>query len=356
MSLKTVVKELGAIPLSFALGNEYANLGDALSPLMVSLVSGLPTIHAPQSSEKVRMAAVGTIAHGFQGGTVWIWGTGTSKYENPLEKVAEKRLFRASGAANFKVAATRGPVTRAILGGDSATSSAAFGDPVWLLPQFYRPQIKKKWKLGVIVHLSDLKDRTLQTGPRNEYARYFVPDELAGDVRIIHTVTDVTVDALKERLDEILSCERLVSTSLHGMVFAESYGIPCLYFSPRPGVSGVVEMDLMDENCMDLRIIDLYRGLGINKLPIFVQGRKKPTEWGVLMDVIDRTWNPVSFDTGPLIESFPLDVALVAPNPDQTIFDHPVIQSIPISRLKRKLAEKRVSLGRKLINRLSRVG
>lgn len=351
-SLEIAVEETGQIPLSFALGQSYANLGDALSPVMVTLLSGLPCTHMAQDTGKPRLGAVGTIAHAFKGGEVWIWGTGTSKFVNPLEKGPNKRPFIAAEAARFRVAATRGPVTRRVLGEENALGAPAFGDPVWLLPQFYRPELPKRWKLGVIVHLADLNDRSYEVVVKEAFLRYAIPESERSNVRLINTVTDITTDALRERIDEILDCERLVSTSLHGMVFAESYGIPCLYFSPRGRKAGVAEIDLLDEDSVDLRIIDLYRGLGRDRMKVYVQNRKIRTDWQHLMRSIDEVWEPVTFDISPLVEAFPLPLAPLAAAPGKTVFDHPLIQSTQIGRTvdsrMQDIVETTASLTRKL--------
>ncbi len=350
-TLQDAVDASGSVPLSFVQAGTYANLGDALSPVMVSLLSGLPCSHKAQVSDQLRMGAVGTIAHGFKGGEVWVWGTGTSKHTNPLSKGVAKLPFLADAAARFRVAATRGPVTRRILSEDNAVGPAAFGDPVWLLPDFYRPPVRKRWKLGVIVHLADLRDRSFDAAVKDAYLRYGIPAEMQGEVRLINTVTKISADALQARLDDILECERLVSTSLHGMVFAESYGIPCLYFSPRGRANGLAELDLMDEDSVDLRIVDLYRGLGRSRLQVYVQDRKQPTDWAHLMRTIDAVWEPVVFDTGPLVEAFPLRLApLVAPA-GGTIFDHPVIQAAPISRYSAVQAPQLRRLGKAMFER-----
>jgi len=90
---------------------------------------------------------------------------------------------------------------------------------------------------------------------------------------------------MRARLDEILECERIVSTSLHGMVFAESYGIPCLYFSPR-APRGLHMMELDPDGTLDLRIVDLYRGLGRGHIPVYGQPRRERTDWAALMAAI----------------------------------------------------------------------
>lgn len=328
-TLESVTDKFGGVPLSFVaapVGRSYTNLGDALSPVMVSIVSGRQTVHVPHKADMPRLAAVGTIAHSFEKGDVWVWGTGCSRYRNPLDG-QDRQPFDPS-AARFHVHATRGPVSRALLKAEGGR--AVYGDPVWLLPKFHKRPTKRRWKLGVIVHLSDLADRSHEANTKDGHLRYDVPESLKNDVRIFNTVTPVTVEGLRERLDDILSCERIVSTSLHGMVFAESYGIPCLYFSPRGAKPGLNVVDLDPEGKLDLRIVDLYRGIGLEKLPVYAQERRQATDWEALMRTVDAAWEPKSFDTDPLVESFPLGANPITPPADGNVFGHPLIQSIPL--------------------------
>ena len=328
-----VAASIGAAPVSWvAAGRDqtYLNLGDALSPVMVAMLSGLPIVHEAHRSELPRLAAVGTIAHSFENGSVSVWGTGTSANRNPLHH-GDKIPFVPDAGTAYKVYATRGPVTRAILGEQNAVGPAAFGDPVWALPRFYNPKIEKKYDLGVIVHLADLVDRSLTTGPKPEMVRYAVPEEFEGRVKIITTVTDVSIEAMKDRIDEILSCRRLVSTSLHGLVFAESYGIPCLYFAPRGAEGKGLQTRPMDPNDgYDLRITDLYLGVGRKSIPIYHQARRKETDWAKLIAAIDKAWEPIDFDLDPLLEAFPLPYAPIAARSGETIFDHPAIKAVPL--------------------------
>lgn len=327
------VKALKAVPLVWAAATpeqSALNLGDALSPVMVALLSSLPVVHTSHDAKGPRMAAVGTIGHMLHKGDVTIWGTGASRYANPHAAPGEPRLpFQPDPGTRYRVAATRGPVSRALFGEENAIGPAVFGDPVWLLPQFYRPEIPKRWDLGVIVHLSELNDKSLGATVRREFGRYHIPDEYADRVHIIRTRTPIGAVHLKERLDEILACRRIVSTSLHGMVFAESYGIPCLYFAPRGRVRGLVERPLDPADGNDQRITDLYQGIGLNRLAVYVQPRRAATDWAGLMDAIDRAYEPKPFDYEPLLDAFPLDVAPLSPRAGESIFEHPLIRDLP---------------------------
>lgn len=331
-ALAASVKRREVIPLSWVAATreqDYVNLGDALSAVMVSLLSGLPVEHVAHDSSRLRMAAVGTIGHSLKNGEVVVWGTGTSRFRNPSAAAEQRIPVAPLLGTRLRITATRGPVSRQILGEENAVGPAVYGDPVWLLPRFYPGPRRKKWKLGVIIHLADLQGRMFEVRPKPEHERYVVPEELAGDVRLIHTVTPIGLGDMRARLDEILACERIVSTSLHGMVFAESYGVPCLYFSPRsPRGLEIAELD--PDGSLDLRIVDLYRGLGRHRIPVYGQPRREQTDWQALMDAVDRGWRPSSFDADPLLEAFPLDLNPLQPHGAETVFDHPVLRQIPL--------------------------
>ncbi|MDQ0504873.1 polysaccharide pyruvyl transferase family protein [Xanthobacter agilis] len=334
--LRARTAALGAVPLVWAAATadqSHVNLGDALSPVMVALLSSLPVVHTSHSAKSSRMAAVGTIGHMLRNGEVTLWGTGSSRYCNPHVAPGEERItFAPYPGTRYRVAATRGPVSRALFGAENTLGPAVFGDPVWLLPQFYRPPIAKKWDLGVIVHLSELNGDGLDTEVRPELLRYHIPEDFRGSIHIIQTRTAISADAMRERLDEILACRRLVSTSLHGMVFAESYGIPCLYFAPKGRRRGLVPRPLDPDDGNDLRITDLYQGLGLKQLHVYVQPRLLPTNWAHLMRSIDRVWEPKPFDYEPLLDAFPLAVAPLHPQPGESVFDHPLIRAIPFQQ------------------------
>lgn len=309
----------------------YLNLGDALSPVIVSMMSGLPVDHTAAKSDTVRLAAVGTIGHMFAGGDVSFWGTGTSPNLNPNQSEKPKVPYVRPADTKIHTYATRGPFSRRILAPD-ATGPAVYGDPLWLLPRFHEAPVKKTCELGVILHLSELADRAYDAHPRDDSRRHDIAEADRQTVKLINTVTPVSIAGLRDRLDEILSCKRIISTSLHGMVFAESYGIPCLYFSPRAKTSGLGRIDLLQEEGLDLRFVDLYRGLGQDQLDVWYQPRAEETDWDALIRVIDDVWQPKHLNEDPLIESFPLPLSMMPKGQTGSAFDHPLIRAVPTKR------------------------
>jgi hypothetical protein len=312
--------------------SSYLNLGDALSPVIVACVSSRTIEHVGLKEDFRRIAAVGSIAHSYTGGEIDVWGSGSSRYRNPLEPGAEKLVFSIPPNTRYRVWSTRGPYAAKVLEGAEFVYRGIYGDPVWLLPRFYKPAIEKRWELGVIVHLADLANRDFEANVKENLVRYAIPEEFKDSVRIIHTVTRVGVSHLKDRLDEILSCKRLVSTSLHGMVIAESYGIPCLYFAPRGARGAVVNVRLDDDADIDFRILDLYAGLGKANLNVFAQPRLRLTDWGTLIRAIDDVWTPVTADMDPLVESLPVAAAPLSLDPSAgKLFEHPLVCSLPMA-------------------------
>lgn len=322
----------GPIPMGWAgatLDMDYLNFGDAMSPVMVALVGGRAVRRVAYESTEPRLAAVGTIGHGFRGGEVHFWGTGCSHHANPSAPRAQRVPYARPADTRMVIHATRGPHSQHLLS-DGAGGPDVFGDPVWLLPRFYRPKVEKKWSLGVVLHLSDLADRAYEAHPLPQLRRYHVPDDLAGAVRLITTVTPISIDALKDKVDEILACERIVSMSLHGLVIAEAYGIPCLYFAAVGSDPGPAELSLGREAPTNSRIADLYSGLGVRHRLGYVQPRRAPTDWDAVITAIDRTWEPVDLDGDRLMGAFPYGASPLAAGAHGSVWEHPAVRSIQL--------------------------
>lgn len=320
------------IPLGWAgapLEADYVNFGDAMSPVMVALVSGRGVRRVAYESAEPRMAAVGTIGHGFRGGEVQVWGTGCSRWANPSAPRAQRQPYAPPAGTRLILHATRGPISQHLLSG-GAGGPNVFGDPVWLLPRFYRPQIRKKWALGVVLHLSDLADRAHVAHPLPGLKRYQIPPGLSAAVHLITTATAVDVGALKAKVDEILACERIVSQSLHGLVVAEAYGIPCLYFPPAGGGAGLCPLDLAPDTRSSPRIADLYGGLGLRQRMGYAQHPRAPTDWEAVMRAIDAAWSPVDLDGDRLMDAFPRGRVPLGAAPGEDVWSHPVVRTLQL--------------------------
>ncbi|SFZ92939.1 Polysaccharide pyruvyl transferase [Flaviramulus basaltis] len=127
-----------------------------------------------------------------------IWGSGIISKKHPIKK------------AEFL--AVRGPQTRAFLLNQGYDVPAIYGDPALLLPKYYNPKIKQEYKIGVIPHYNDFKK-----------IKDFYKEE--SSVLII----DLMTNNVEKTTNEFLKCEKIVSSSLHGVIVAHAYGIPGIW-------------------------------------------------------------------------------------------------------------------------------
>ncbi|MEO1457281.1 MAG: polysaccharide pyruvyl transferase family protein [Pseudomonadota bacterium] len=307
----------------------YVNVGDALSPVTVAMVSGKAVHSAPFRSRQRRMSAVGTIGQSLKGGVVDVWGSGCSPWANPLSQ-GPKIPYRPPEGTELRLAATRGPFSASLMGFGEAPA-IPFGDPAMVLPLFHRPMLRKRAELGVVLHLSELADRGFHSVPKPGLVRYEVPEADAG-IRLITMVAPPNIAGIRAKIDEILACRRIVSTSLHGLAIAEAYRIPCLYFGTAAGAPGVVRcaLDSPEIAQVNARFADLYGGFGRRGITYWRQRKILRTDWEALIAAIDRYWEPTDYDPAPLMEVCPAGLAPLAPAEGASIWDHPVIAGLPL--------------------------
>jgi pyruvyltransferase len=324
------------VALSWVRGTDadppYINVGDALSPAVLTMVSGRPVAHEPFKSDAPRVAAIGTIAQNLRGGVVDIWGAGCSPWLNPLDP-SMRRPYRRPADLNLRLCAVRGPMTEALLlDGEPRRRRIPYGDPGVLLPLFYAPQIEKRWDLGVILHLSELADRAFEARPKPVLARYRIPESLSGSVRLMTMVAPASVDGVRAKIDEMLACRRIVSTSLHGYALAAAYGIPTLYFGSDPGPNGMARAPLAidDLSRLNPRFIDLIMGWGRRRTIYYRQKKSQETDWEAVMRAIDKHWTPPRIGVERLMGACPAGAAPLSSPIGGTIWDHPLIAATPI--------------------------
>lgn len=181
------------------------NLGDVVSPLIVSHLSGRAVMRVPDRAHG-KLLAVGSVLNRARDGDV-VWGTGLISAE-----------ARPKGT-RLLVTAVRGPRTAARLRGLGIDCPAVYGDPGCLLPRLVPrpPDAAPRYPLGIIAHHRDQDLVTLHDP----------------SIRLLDILSPPAafVRALCE-------CERVVSSSLHGIIFAEAYGIPAHWLELSDRVLG----------------------------------------------------------------------------------------------------------------------
>ena len=175
------------------------NFGDWIGPYIFGKLTG----HRPYFRDARRrglgayhLTCGSILGHIRQSGKAIVWGSGAIKPD-------------ASFPAPKIIHAVRGPLSREICIRLGHRCPEVYGDPGILLPQFYTPTTRRtKHRLGIVPHFKDLELALALFGNRE--------DVLIVDVR--RNVEPV--------VDDIASCEAVVSSSLHGIILAQAYGLP----------------------------------------------------------------------------------------------------------------------------------
>ena len=167
---------------------------------------------------------------------VTVWGTGFKRNENDLDPCSINKN-------NYL--AVRGPLTRDIIIKAGGQCPEIYGDPGILLSRFYKVNRCIKYKIGIIPHNTELNSESVNN---------LLSIEGFVLLDIVH------YSSLKDFLELLNSCEYILSSSLHGIIMADSYNIPNLWvrFSSRIDGDGFKYMDYYlgakkgDAKCFDL--------------------------------------------------------------------------------------------------------
>jgi hypothetical protein len=190
-------------------GNDY-NFGDEITPWlfgkMCDLFQDRPCNIS--SEKKTVVLAVGSIMRLSSQKTV-VWGSG-------IRNIDQSDFSRAK-----QYFAVRGPFTRNRLLTLGYSCPPIYGDPGLLLPRYYTPAVKKKFKLGIIPHISEYDDL------KKAYSKF-------PEVNIISLKTG----NIEKVVDEICKCESTLSTSLHGIITSIAYGIPTRWLKYSNRITG----------------------------------------------------------------------------------------------------------------------
>jgi pyruvyltransferase len=201
---------------------EHPNAGDVASKIVVEFVTGGEAVTTgEQACDMPNLIAIGSILH-WADSNSRLWGCGLIG--------ADVRLAHAP----HRIIAVRGPLTRQRLQQDGLAVPDLIGDPgIFAADVFPRAAILHD--IGLVPHYVD-RDH---------------PYVHAAAERGIHVIN--CFDPLPIYLRELSSCRRIISSSLHGIVFAHSYGIPAVWVELSEKVHGA-----------GFKFLDYYSSIGID--------------------------------------------------------------------------------------------
>lgn len=230
------------------------NFGDDLSSVVVTKVAADRGYFLnEQVGRRARMLAIGSILHFAKDGDV-VWGSGVNGKIEPNRHAFSK----------IDVRAVRGPLTRDFLRKRGIDVPEIYGDPALLLPHIL-PSLTPDAKRRPYVVVPNLHDEAT----------------LAGTANMVSPLLP-----WRRCVTEILSADFVIATSLHGVIVAEAFGIPCRYLR-------------ISQNESPFKYDDYAMGTGRSGLP-HASSVAEALEMGPMA--------PIQYDARPLLSAFPVDL------------------------------------------------
>ena len=209
-------------------GIRHRNWGDDLNYYFIRQLTGRPVVmyHNFKLAKWLHLKnylCIGTLldAVEYANAQTIVWGSGVS---------GQERTFVPPN----NILAVRGPKTKEFCDRYGIDCPEVYGDPALLLPLVYkasppalpnREGASKKYRLGIIPHVVDQQHPVIK-----EIKEKYADEILVIDLARYDKWTDVT--------DQICSCERILSSSLHGLIVSDAYRIPNCWVELTGRISG----------------------------------------------------------------------------------------------------------------------
>jgi len=215
-------------------GIRHRNWGDDLNYYFLRELTGCPVVfyHNYKLAKWINLKnylCIGTLlnAVNYANAQTIVWGSGV--YGGERSFVHPENIM-----------AVRGPKTKELCDRFGVQCPKVYGDPALLLPLVYQPRRgvqcsiaassvqevqKASYRLGIIPHVVDLHHPVIE-----EIQEKHADEILIIDLAHYKKWTDV--------IDQICSCERILSSSLHGLIVSDAYQVPSCWIELTGKISG----------------------------------------------------------------------------------------------------------------------
>lgn len=177
-----------------------SNFGDNLTPYIIRGMTGLTPALMDMNHPGLKYMVTGSIM-AVPVVNASVWGCGIAFKNQPIP-------FKAH------IWAVRGHLTGEALKAQNHPFNEVYGDPAMLLPRLFTPSITQKFDVGIIPHYVD-------TAIVYDGLALTPTQLLTNGIKIIDIQQDI-----ESVIKDILSCRRILSSSLHGLIVSNAYKIP----------------------------------------------------------------------------------------------------------------------------------
>lgn len=242
-----------------------SNVGDRITPFLIERITGERPIYSPPTEERILLGC-GSILNWARPKNI-VWGAGLASFTDEVDAGADIR-------------SVRGPLSRARAISCGCSVPVVFGDPALLLPRIVDRAEAVAGRIGLVAHYIDQQ--------RAQW--WYGSDER---ITIINALQGV-----ESFVRELTACEFVFSSSLHGLIIADAYGIPNAWVRISDSVGGD-GMKFMDHQAAGGRpIVE----------PIDLRPGKTNEDHPLPLDQLEslRSRPPGTVDTGAIWDACPL--------------------------------------------------
>lgn len=183
--------------------NSVQNVGDMLSVITIQEMLKIKNIDVNKRIDgKKHIYGIGSQLLGFQDATIWGGGF-ASDVTKKRGFFVYKLIHRHYHVTDIR--AVRGPLSKKNFDAIGINCPSIYGDPALIMPNFYKPKKLDKKQFLIVPHYSN--------------------DSLyRNNENVLNTFTNDWMAFI----DKLCSAEFVISSSLHGIILAEAYGIPAI--------------------------------------------------------------------------------------------------------------------------------
>lgn len=193
--------------VNFEYWTKQDNVGDYLSCVVYQWMLEKKNIQPNSPAVKsCHLLGIGSIIAEMPFDAV-IWGSGI----HTLVKMY--KLYKWRKIVKYDIRVLRGPISQNMLARCGyQCNDIVFGDPAILMPLIYVPKTnEKKYRVSIVNHFS--------VEEKNKDQKY--------------NYIDIKTKDYKHFIDEIVASQLIISSSLHGIILAESYGVPAIFVNEK---------------------------------------------------------------------------------------------------------------------------
>jgi pyruvyltransferase len=240
---------------------QSSNAGDNVGPYLFHKITGQYPLYCDPDTVVPHYVTCGSIVRNANR-CATVWGSGIIISEDGV-------------SSGTKFCSVRGPLTRNRILDVGYHCPEIYGDPALLLPKFYKPKYRKPCGIGIVPHFVD---QSLVDG--------LMGNKIMDRFKIINICAPI-----ESVIDEIVGCECVLSSSLHGIVFSDAYGIPSVWIKMTDKLAG---------DGIKFRDYGLSVGRTMDS-PLDLSESINES----ILDIARNTKPIVPFDTQPMLEACP---------------------------------------------------